>query len=126
MAMLQPIPDAVTRAVSQAGALNDTEVASRLLEVLGPTITAAVGGAKDTRAARQWAEGRRCYRAAALRAALLASVAICSNFGEQAARNWFASTNPDLDWKAPLVFIRAANDQEQYDRLVQVAAHDAR
>ena len=36
------------------------------------------------------------------------------------------STNPNLDWKSPLVFIRAATQQEELDRFVQVAAQDAR
>jgi hypothetical protein len=124
--MLQPIPSAVIKAVSDARALSERAVATRLLEMLGPTLTTAIGDAKDTRAARQWAAGRHCYRANALRAALLATVAIAANYEAEGARSWFASTNPDLDWKSPLVFIRAAVQQEQLDRLVQVAAQDAR
>ena len=55
-----------------------------------------------------------------------ATVAIAANYESEGARSWFASTNPDLDWRSPLVFIRAALQQEQLDRLVQVAAQDAR
>jgi hypothetical protein len=126
VALLQDVPTAIVKAVSDAGKLGDREVASRLLQMLGPTLTTAVGGAKETRAAHQWAEGRSCNRAGALRAALLASVAIATSYGDEAAQAWFTSTNPDLDWKAPLVFVRAATDPEQFDRLVQVAAEDAR
>jgi len=126
MAMLQPIPSAVVKAVSDAGGLNEREVAGRLLEMLGPILTTAIGDAKDTRAARRWAEGRHCYRANALRAALLATVAIAANYDAEVARSWFMSTNPNLDWKSPLVFIRATTQQEQLDRFVQVAAQDAR
>lgn len=126
MAMLHPVPSAVAKAVSDAGKLSETETARRLLEMLGPTLTTALGDAKDTRAARQWAEGRRCFRAAALKASLLATVAIATSYGIESARAWFASTNPDLGWKSPLAFIRAAKDHEDYDHFVLVAAQDAR
>jgi hypothetical protein len=59
---MAPIPSAVIKAVSDARTLNEREVATRLLEMLGPTLTTAIGDAKDTRAARQWAAGRRLSR----------------------------------------------------------------
>jgi hypothetical protein len=48
---MAPIPSAVIKAVSDARTLNEREVATRLLEMLGPTLTTAIGDAKDTRAA---------------------------------------------------------------------------
>jgi hypothetical protein len=124
---LRDVPAPIVKAVSAAAKLSDREVAARLLDILGPTVTAAIGGAKETRIAHQWAKnGYECQRAGALRAALLASVAISTNYRDDGARAWFTSTNPSLDWKAPLVFVRTATEPEQFDRLIQVAAEDAR
>lgn len=126
MTVLQTVPTAVVRAVSAAGKVPAERVPGELLALLGATLTAAIGGAQSARAAKEWAEGRRCNRADALKAALQASAAISTSYGAESARSWFTSTNPDLDWKSPLVFIRAAESPEDYDRLVQVAAQDAR
>ncbi|HTV30327.1 MAG TPA: hypothetical protein VMF32_21435 [Xanthobacteraceae bacterium] len=123
---LESVPTAVVKAVSDAAKVPAEQVPGKLLDLLGATLTAAIGGAQAARAAREWAEGRRCNRADALKAALQASAAISTSYGAESARSWFTSTNPDLDWTSPLVFVRAANEPADYDRLVQVAAQDAR
>ena len=117
---------ALDQAISTASALNERGVAARLLELLGPALTAAIGNAEDTNVARGWADGRDCDRSLALRTALLATVAIAVSYEADGARAWFASTNPNLNGKSPLVFIRSATEQEEFDRVVRVAVQDAR
>ena len=117
---------ALDQAISAASALGERGVAARLLELLGPALTAAIGNAEDTHVARGWTEGRDCNRSLALRAALLAAAAIAATYEAEGARAWFASTNPNLNGKSPLVFIRSATEQEEFDRVVRVAAQDAR
>jgi hypothetical protein len=124
--VLKSPPNPVVTAVAEAGLLSAKSVAARLVELLGATLTAAIGGAGEARAARAWAEGdRECNRGHALKAALQAAAALNVMYGPEPAQAWFTSTNPDLGWKSPLVFIRSADDPEQYDLLVKVAAQDA-
>jgi hypothetical protein len=124
--VLKSPPNPVVRAVAEAGLLPAKDVAARLIDLLGADLTAAIGQVGEARAARAWAEGTRaCFKEDALKAALLAAVAVAEMYGPDSARAWFTSTNPDLGWKSPLVFIRSTNNPEHYDRLVQVAAQDA-
>ncbi len=119
-------PATVLSAIKKTLRLKNADVAQRLIDHLGITLTTAIGGADDTRAARSWASGeRKPQRARALKAALQATVAISAIHDDESAQSWFTSTNPDLDWKSPLVFVRAAQNDEELRHLVMVAVQDA-
>jgi hypothetical protein len=112
-------------AIKRAASMKPPELAAELIAHLGLTLTAAIGGAKDTRSARDWAAGdRKPQRVQALRSALQAALAIASIHDDESAQSWFTSTNPDLDWRSPLAFIRDANEINEYDRLVSIAVQD--
>jgi hypothetical protein len=54
-----------------------------------------------------------------------AAVAISAIHDDESAQSWFTSTNPDLGWRSPLVFVRAAQGDEDLGHLVMVAVQDA-
>ena len=119
-------PATVVSAIKETLSLKSSEVAQRLIDRLGITLTTAIGGAEDTRAARSWASGeRKPQRARAMKAALQAAVAISAIHDDESAQSWFTSTNPDLGWRSPLVFVRAAQGDEDLGHLVMVAVQDA-
>jgi hypothetical protein len=60
-----------------------------------------------------------------VRAALQATLAIASSYGDEGARSWFLSTNLDLGTSSPLAYLRRAKDPAEYDKLVGVAVQDA-
>ncbi len=91
-------PATVLSAIKKTLRLKNADVAQRLIDHLGITLTTAIGGADDTRAARSWASGeRKPQRARALKAALQATVAISAIHDDESAQSWFTSTNPDLE-----------------------------
>jgi len=119
-------PVTIDLAIKETLTLKTAEVAKRLIDRLGITLTTAIGGAEDTRAARSWASGeRRPQRPRALKSALQAAVAISAVHDDESAQSWFTSTNPDLGWRSPLVFVRAAQNDEELAHLVMVAVQDA-
>jgi hypothetical protein len=122
---LESTHTALAAAVKRASSLAPPALAAELISRLGLTLTAAIGGAKDTRSARDWAGGeRKPQRIQALRCALQATLAIASMHDDESAQAWFTSTNPDLDWRSPLAFIRDANEIDEYDRFVLIAVQD--
>lgn len=100
-------------------------VAQELTKRLGFALTAAVAGVSDTGRVSAWIAGERCDREDVLRAALAATRALAASYGDDAARAWFMSTNPDLDMTSPLVFIRRADNRADYERVVSVARDNA-
>lgn len=121
-----PAPDAIVSAIKSTTLLKTKDVAARLIDHLGITLTTAIGGAEDTRAARSWASGeRKPQRPRALKSALQAAIAISIVHDDESAQSWFTSTNPDLGWISPLVFVRTAQTDEELNHLVMVAVQDA-
>jgi hypothetical protein len=115
----------VAQAIRAAGSKGGPIVAEQLSKQLGMRLTLALGGVSESRRVRGWIAGERCNRVDALRAALQATAALGVTFGEEGARAWFTSVNPGLNMESPLVYLRKANDQAEYDHLVRVAAQDA-
>jgi hypothetical protein len=106
--------------------LDSKALASKLIDHLGITLTTAIGGAEDIRIARGWASGeRRPKRSRALKAALQAASAISAAHDNETARSWFTSINANLGCRSPLVFLRAALHDDDFDHLVRVAVQDA-
>jgi hypothetical protein len=116
----------LARSLSEVFKLPDHAVADSLSKRLGLRLTAALGKASTTRAASEWAKNlRKPHRIDALRAALQATIAIASHYDDDAARAWFASTNPSLGLCSPLAFLNKANEPEEFDLLVTTALQDS-
>jgi hypothetical protein len=105
--------------------LKPPEVAGELARRLGLKLTAAIGGVGETRRVRDWIAGARAaQRPEVLMAALQAARAIAERYDDTAARAWFQSTNPGLEMRSPVVYLRAKPSQQQLDHLVKCAIQD--
>ena len=82
------------------------EVVRELVDLLGATTVAVIGGVKETRAVQQWMTDREPQRPHTLRFALqLASM--ISAVGERSlAQAWFHGSNPRLNDKVPMLMLR--------------------
>ncbi len=91
-----------------AMALPIAEVVSQLVEILGATTVAVIGGVTETRAVQQWTTGREPHHPHVLRFALQIATMISSKNGScEAARAWFQGSNPRLEDGIPAVMLRS-------------------
>ena len=105
--------------------LKSPQVASELAQRLGLKLTAALAGVTETRRVNDWIAATRApRRPEVLIAALQAARAIAARYDNDAARAWFATTNPGLDMQSPTVYLRLGPAQERLDRLVACAVQD--
>ena len=81
-------------------------VVRELVEVLGATMVAAIGGVSETRAVKQWMTDREPQRPHVLRFALQLTWLICENGDRHMARSWFQALNPHLNDAVPLLLLR--------------------
>jgi hypothetical protein len=91
------------------------EVASRLTDVLGASLTAYLGGVKETRAVREWSEGSRTPSDSViirLRLALQIALMISEADDRHVAQAWFKGLNPQLDDYAPARMLRDGDFDE--------------
>jgi hypothetical protein len=123
--VLDRASDHVVQEIKRTYPMNSRQVATELIGRLGVSLATAIGGSTDARRAHAWARGEKPQREIALKHALQATVAIAARFDDEAARAWFASSNIDLGMKSPTTFIRDANTETDYIRLVSVAIQDA-
>lgn len=92
---------------NQAMALPLPAVTQRLVDLLGATTVAAIGGVQETRAVQQWATGERePQRPHVLRFALQLALMISSLSDRDMARAWFHGSNPYLEDQAPMLVLR--------------------
>ena len=81
-----------------------------LLEMLGGRLVAFIGGVRETRAVRQWADGERAIRdrddEQRLRIAYRAALLITARDSHTVAQSWFHGLNPQLDDRAPARVLR--------------------
>lgn len=82
------------------------EVVRELVDLLGATTVAVIGGVNETRAVQQWMEGREPQRQDALRFALQLATMIAKSGDKERARAWFSGSNPHLDDKVPALMLR--------------------
>ena len=97
-------------------------VVGELSEVLGSTLVAYIGGVRETRAVRQWAEGSRVpSRATARRLRLAYEVASCiaEREGREVAQAWFQGLNPLLDEVSPARLLREGDVDRDGPSLVR-------
>ncbi len=126
-----PVPDSVLdggNAFNSAMSLSTAEVAERLVDLLGATTVAEIGGVKETRAVAQWASGERePQRPHVLRFALQLALMISTLSTRDLARAWFHGSNPELDDATPLALLRdKALESTQIPLMIAVRSFAAR
>jgi hypothetical protein len=82
------------------------EVVRRLVDLLGATTVAVIGGVKETRAVQQWMTGREPQRPHVLRFALQIASMIATNASRDIAKAWFHGANPYIDDEVPMLLLR--------------------
>jgi len=84
------------------------EVAKQLRELLGARLVAYIASVKETRAVRQWAEGRSTGKdvETRLRHAYAIARCIADSDGRETAQAWFQGMNPMLDDVSPARLLR--------------------
>lgn len=83
------------------------EVVSCLVDILGATTVAVIGGVTETRAVQQWTMGREPHRQHVLRFALqIASMLADEADNYEIVRAWFQGSNPVLDDAIPALLLR--------------------
>jgi hypothetical protein len=97
------------------------QVVRELVELLGPTLVAAIGGVNETRAVAQWMGDREPQRPHVLRFALqLAGIMVQAGDGT-IARSWFQASNPYLDDRSPVMLLRHQPLEEIQAKLMGAA-----
>ncbi len=81
-------------------------VVEQLVDLLGLTMVAAIGGVGETRAVQQWIAGREPQRPNVLRFALQVAMMISTPEDRGVARAWFQGSNPQLGDRMPLMMLR--------------------
>lgn len=81
-------------------------VVRELVETLGATLVAALGGVSETRAVKQWMTGRDPQRPNVLRFALQLCWIVGEKEGAQTVRAWFQALNPQVNDAVPLLLLR--------------------
>jgi hypothetical protein len=97
------------------------EVVQALVELLGASLVAHIGGVKETRAVAQWTRGRTPQRESELRCALQIAAMIATLREGHLAKAWFEASNPHLDDKTPIAIFRDG-EMAQYQRRMMHAA----
>ena len=82
------------------------EVVTELVELLGASMVAVIGGVNETRAVQQWQQDREPQRQDTLRFALQLATMIAKSGDPERARAWFSGSNPYLDDKVPALMLR--------------------
>ncbi len=86
-----------------------SEVAKELRELLGARLVAYIGGVQNTRAVRDWAEGKHTPsedEQQRLRLALQVALLITEADDYEIAQAWFQGMNPQLDDRSPARMLR--------------------
>jgi hypothetical protein len=85
-------------------------IAADLRETLGATLVAYIGRVQETRAVREWADGKRSPGSTAterrLRLAYGIARCIAERDGKESAQAWFQGLNPLLDDVSPARMLR--------------------
>lgn len=96
-----------------------------LRDLLGARLVAYLGGVRETRAVRQWAEGTRTVQDPTderrLRLAYQVAVLIAERDSAGVVQAWFQGLNPQLEDRSPARLLREG-DPEEVGPLVLSAA----
>lgn len=102
-----------------------SDVIQELIELVGPTVVAAIGGVNETRAVTQWLKGRKPQRPHVLRFALQLAGMIAHKEDVAMVRAWFAGTNPALGDRSPALLLRGMPLEEIQGPLMAAARNFA-
>lgn len=99
------------------------EVVRKLVDCLGASTVAAIGGVNETRAVNHWMEksGRQPQRPHVLRFALQIASMIAAEGDPGVARAWFQGSNPHLKDQVPAVLLRNRPLHELQEPLMAAA-----
>jgi hypothetical protein len=95
-----------------------------LRELLGPRLVAYIGGVRETRTVREWAEGapvKRPQSEARLRAALHIAAFITEHDSATVAQSWFQGLNPQLEDQSPARLLREEDLNDAGPRVLAAA-----
>jgi hypothetical protein len=90
-----------------AMSLPTKDVVTRLVDILGLSLVAVIGGVAETRAVAQWTTGREPQRPQVLRFALQIALMIAESTDGTMARAWFQGSNPRLDDRSPALMLHS-------------------
>jgi hypothetical protein len=82
------------------------EVVRELVELLGATTVALIGGVGETRAVAQWMTGRAPQRPNVLRFTLQVASMIADIHDPELVKSWFHGSNPHLGDRTPAFVLR--------------------
>ncbi|ALM18935.1 hypothetical protein [Mycobacteroides abscessus] len=109
----------------EALAMNTPELVTALADQLGFKLVAYLGKVKETRAAKQWAEGTRELANAEdierLRLAFHAASLIMSRGPSSVAQAWFQGLNPALGDASPARLLREGDIEAVGPRILSAA-----
>jgi hypothetical protein len=100
------------------------QIVDRLREILGAKLVAYLGGVKETRAVREWAEQSREPADAVqqrLRTAYAAAVMLADRYDRSTVSSWFQGMNPQLDDVSPARALREQGNDQAGPRVVAAA-----
>jgi hypothetical protein len=104
------------RAHAQATRLTTPVLVKELRDLLGAKLVAYLGGVKETRAVRQWADGERGVQDPAdeqrLRLAYQAATLIAERDSPAVVQVWFQGLNPQLEDRSPARLLREGDLDE--------------
>ena len=101
------------------------QVVQELIDLLGPTVVATIGGVNETRAVQQWLKGRKPQRPHVLRFSLQLARMISLKEDVTMIRAWFQGTNPALDDRSPALLLRTQPLEEIQGPLMAAARNFA-
>jgi hypothetical protein len=82
------------------------QVVRELVDLLGSTTVAVIGGVKETRAVQQWMVDREPQRPHVLRFSLQIGLMLTSRADKEFAQAWFHAANPRLSDRIPMLLLR--------------------
>lgn len=97
------------------------DVVRELIDLLGATTVAVIGGVKETRAVTQWLSGRTPQRPHVLRFALQLGTMIATKADKQIARAWFHGSNPHIGDMVPMLVLRDGKLEDIQGQLLAAA-----
>lgn len=105
--------------------MDTAQLVTALRDLLGAKLVAYLGGVKETRAVRQWAEGTRAVGnpldLERLRIAYRAARMITERDSIEVAQVWFQSLNPMLDERSPARSLREGEVDEAGRQILAAA-----
>ena len=104
--------------------MDGPQVVRQLVDLLGARLVAYLGGVSETRAVREWLEGKREMRSDAylrLSEALTVALTLASREEPRTVQAWFQGLNPQLDDRSPARMLRAGKLEDVGPEVRQAA-----